>query len=101
MATYRIEATNGSVYEIEADDDWSGDIDTLSVAFGAEGAINAAPDLSQIDCNNVGTDASLSFGATLGLTGYSNVTTAAGFSAVNANGDFDLSGNRRGVKRFS
>ena len=85
------------VMKIEADDDWTGSIDTLSVAFGAEGAINAAPDLSQIDCNNVGTDASLSFGATLGLTGYTNVTTAAGFSAVNANGDFDLSGNRRAV----
>ena len=85
------------VMKIEADDEWTSELASFSVAFGAEGAINVAPDLSQIDCNNVGTDASLSFGATLGLTGYSNVTTAAGFSAVNANGDFDLSGNRRGV----
>ena len=83
--------------KVEADDDWTGNLDTVTVTFGAEGAINVAPDLSQIDANNSGVDGSLSFGSSLALAGYTNVTTTAGGSATNANGDFDLSGIRRGV----
>ena len=33
----------------------------------------------------------------MALTGYTSVSAAAGFSAVNVNADYDLSGNRRGV----
>ena len=83
--------------KVEADDDWTGNLDTVTVTFGAEGAINASPDLSQIDANNSGVDGSLSFGSSLALAGYTNVTTTAGGAATNVNGDFDLSGNRRGV----
>jgi len=85
------------VMKIEADDDWTGYLDTVTIVFGADGVINPAPDLSQIDCNNSGVDGSLSFGSSLSLAGYTNVGTSAGFSAVNVNADYDLSGNRRGV----
>ena len=85
------------VMKIEADDDWSGSISSVTVVFGAEGAINVAPDLADIDCNNSGIDASLSFGSSLALAGYSNVDNSAGFGAVNTNGDYDRSGNRKGI----
>jgi len=85
------------VMKIVADDSWTGYLDTITVAFGVEGSINAAPDLSQIDCNNSGVDGSLSYGSSLALAGYTNVDTSGGFSAVNVNADYDLSGNRRGV----
>tara|TARA_A100001201_G_scaffold143197_1_gene143823 strand:+ start:117 stop:4031 length:3915 start_codon:yes stop_codon:yes gene_type:complete len=87
---------------IEADTSWTGYVSQIDVTFGAgTGTISAIPDLDDIDCNDTGVTAALSFGATKSITDYSDVGTSAGFSAVALNGTYQVeaSGNnlRRGV----
>ena len=91
-------ATNEYVVaRIEADDDWSGYLNSLSVSFGAVGAVSSAPNLSDIDSNNSGVSAKLSFGDTLTKSGYSTVENTAGSTARNANDTYITSGIRRGI----
>jgi len=72
---------------IEADASWTGYVSQITVSFGAgTGTITAIPDLDDIDCNDDGTDCNLSFGTSKSITGYTNSSTAAGFSAVDLNG---------------
>lgn len=56
-----------------------------------------APPLSSIQVNTTFNSAKLSFGATLPISGYTNVTGAAGGSVVDINGSYVASGNRIGV----
>ena len=75
---------------IEADEAWTGHVEDITVSFGAgTGTITPIPDLDDIDCNVDGTDANLSFGSARSITGYTNVGTAAGFSAVDLNGLYE------------
>ena len=64
-------------------------------------APGAAPNLDDIDCNDTGASAKLSFGSTQSISGYTNSSTDAGFSAVDINDSYTAaaSGNnlRRGV----
>ena len=64
-------------------------------------APGAAPNLDNIDCNDSGASAELSFGAGQSISGYTNSNTSAGFSAVDINGTYSstTSGNnlRRGT----
>ena len=64
-------------------------------------APGAAPNLDNIDCNDSGVSAKLSFGAAQSISGYTNSATTAGFSAIDINGTYSsaTSGNnlRRGV----
>jgi len=85
------------VAKIVTDDDWSGYLDSFAVTFGAVNAVNGSPNVNDIDCNQSGVNAKLSFGATLAKGGYTAISTAAGFSAVNANGAYNLSGDRRAI----
>jgi hypothetical protein len=85
------------IMKVEANAGWTGDLSRVTVSFGAEAARNVAPNLSQVDVDTAGTDASLSFGSSLALAGYTNVTNAAGFGAVDANGDYDATGNKIAV----
>jgi hypothetical protein len=72
---------------IEADESWTGYVSQITVSFGAgTGTITAIPDLDDIDCNDDGTDCNLSFGSSKSITGYTNSSTAAGFTAVDLNG---------------
>ena len=76
---------------IEADTSWTGYISQIDVTFGAgTGTISAIPDLDDIDCNDTGVTAALSFGATKSITDYSDVGTTAGFSAVGLNGTYQV-----------
>jgi len=64
-------------------------------------ALGAALALDNIDCNDSGVSAELSFGSSLAASGYTNSSTAAGFSAIDVNGTYAAasSGNhlRKGV----
>jgi len=58
-----------------------------------------APNLDDIDCNDTGVSAELSFGASQGISGYTNVGTAAGFSAVDINGTYGTSTSSNNLRR--
>jgi hypothetical protein len=87
--------------KIETNKSWQGNIDTLQVGFGAVGTVLPSPDTDNIDVNDTGAAAKLSFGASLIKSGYTNVSALGGSTAVNANGVYSISsfsGNiRRGV----
>lgn len=82
---------------IEADADWSGYLDNFAVTFGAVGSVSASPAVDDIDCNQNGVNAKLSFGDDLPKANYIDVSTAAGFSAVNENELYSSSGDRKAV----
>ena len=97
FGTVSIDTNEYIVARIEADSNWDGYIDSLSVSFGAVGSVSASPNVNNIDANNSGINAKLSFGDALTKGGYSTVETTAGASEVNANGTYSLSGLRRGI----
>ena len=98
FGTVTVASNEYIVAKIEADANWSGYIDTLSINFGIVGSVSASPNVGNITSANNGTaTAKLSFGDTLTKSGYSTVETTAGGSEVNANGTYTRSGARRGV----
>ena len=85
---------------IEADANWTGYISQINASFGAgTGTITPIPDLDDIDCNDSGTTALLSFGTTKSITGYENVGTTAGFSAVGLNGLYNQTSSGNNLRR--
>jgi len=85
---------------IEADASWSGYISNIEVTFGAGvGSITEIPDLDDIDCNQDGTDANLSFGSSKTITGYANVGTIAGFSASDLNDFYETDSSSNNLRR--
>ena len=85
---------------IEADAAWSGYISQISVTFGAgTGTITPIPDLDDIDCNDTGVTAALSFGSSKSVSGYTNVGTGAGFSAIDSNGTYQVEASNNNLRR--
>ena len=85
---------------IEADESWTGYISQITVSFGAgTGTISAVPDLDDLDCNDTGVTAALSFGSSKSLTGYTNSGTAAGFSAIDLNGTYQVESDSNNLRR--
>ena len=90
------------VLRIEADSSWTGDISQINVNIGAgTGTLQPVPNLNNINVDQVGVTAKLSFDDTKTIPEYSAVTTTAGFSDIDLNevyeapsGDTDY---RRGV----
>lgn len=77
-----------------------GFISQLSFQLGASAETAATPQiLSDIDANDTGTDVKLSFGSSNGIAGYSNVqgSGVGSMSTINSNGDYTVSGDRRGA----
>ena len=58
-----------------------------------------APNLDDIDCDDTGVSAELSFGASQGISGYTNVGTDAGFSAVDINGTYTVETSANNLRR--
>ena len=58
-----------------------------------------APNLDDVDCNDSGASSELSFGASQAISGYTNVGTAAGFSAVDINGTYGTSTSSNNLRR--
>lgn len=85
---------------IEADASWTGYISQITISFGGgTGSITAIPDLDDIDCNDDGTDSNLSFGSSKSISGYTNVGTAAGFSAADVNALYETDSNSNNLRR--
>ena len=85
---------------IDDDESWTGNITQITVDFGAgTGTLTPVPDLDDIDSDNTGVVANLSFGSSKSITGYSNSNTAAGFSAVNLNGLYETDTSSNNLRR--
>jgi len=90
------------VLRIEADSSWTGNVSQISVNIGAgTGTLHAVPNLDNINVEESGVTAKLSFDDSKTIVEYSAVETGAGFSDVNLNGLYEApSGGtdyRRGV----
>jgi hypothetical protein len=64
-------------------------------------APSPAPDLSSIMLDFTYPSANLSFGITKPISGYTNVSAAAGNTALDINGAYIVGGTRRGATRFA
>lgn len=77
--------------KIEADTSWSGYASQITVDFAAaSGTTSAIPDLDDIDCNDTGVTASLSFGSSKSISGYTNVAAVGNLSAKDINETFQV-----------
>ena len=89
------------VVRIEAEDSWLGNINGVTLSFGAgTGTITAVPDLDDIDCNVDGTDCNLSFGSSKAISGYTSVAASAGIaSALDVNGLYQTAASSNNLRR--
>ena len=62
-------------------------------------APGAAPNLDNVDCNDTGVSAELSFGSSKSISGYTNTATTAGFSATDINGTYAVAASGNNLKR--
>ena len=90
------------VLRIEADSSWTGNISQITVNIGAgTGTLHAIPNLDNINVDQSGVTAKLSFDDSKTIVDYSAVETGAGFSDVNLNGLYEAPADgadyRRGV----
>ena len=87
------------VLKIEADSSWTGYVDDIVVSFGAGTgtAPTEAPVLDDIDVNDSGESVNLSFGSSKTISGYTNVSTSTGNTAIDLNGSFLDSGDKAGA----
>ena len=84
--------------KIVADASWSGYINQLVFTVPAVTSQGTPNVLNDIDANDTGTAAKLSFGASNGIAGYSNATISAiGGSNLDSNDNYAVSGDRRGI----
>lgn len=100
FGTASIAANDYVAIKVEADESWTGNLAQLQFVFGASSETAASPQaLSDIDANNTGTSAKLSFGSSNAIAGFTNVQGGGigSMSTINSNGDYVVSGNRRGV----
>ena len=97
FGTVEIGANEYVVAKIEASHQWTGYIDSLTLSFGAVGSVASSPNVGDLDVNQTGTDANLSFGDVLTKTGYTNVETTAGGSERNANDLYSVASKRYGI----
>jgi hypothetical protein len=85
---------------IKADESWTGYISNITVVIGAgTGTLSPVPDLDDIDCDQDGTDANLSFGAAKSIASYSNPTAAAGFTAADLNDLYQTAETSNNLRR--
>ena len=62
-------------------------------------APGAAPNLDNVDCNDTGVTAKVAFGRGLAVSGYTNSSTAAGFSAIDVNGSYAAASSGNNLKK--
>jgi len=85
--------------KLEADESWAGYINQFQFQLGATtNTTTEAPTLDDIDANNTGVDAVLSFGSSNGVASYSNATgSSISLTNYNSNDAYTRSGDRLGV----
>lgn len=100
LGTAGVQNNDYVVLKVVANSSWTGNISNIVVAFNAgTGAIVAVPDLDDIDCNDTGVVANLSFGSSKAIVGYANSDTTAGFGAVDVNGTYNVSAAANNLRR--
>ena len=88
------------VMKVVADATWTGYISQIQTTFGAgTGTITATPNASNINCTNTGASAKLSFGASKVIGTHTSVGTAAGFTAVDINGAYQIASSGNNLRR--
>jgi hypothetical protein len=88
------------VIRIEALATWTGDINQINVELpGGTGQVNPVVYLTNIDMNNSGVTANLSFGPSKTITGYENVSNIAGYTVVDINEPYDTPANGKDYRR--
>lgn len=99
FGTASVAANDYVVIKIEADESWTGYLSQLSFTFGASAETAATPQvLSDIDANDTGISAKLSFGASNTIADYSNATgSSISLTDFDSNSLYSVSGNRRGI----
>ena len=84
--------------KILADESWAGYVSQLDFTLPANQSQATPEVLSDIDANDTGTSAKLSFGTSNVVTGYSSATgSSISLSNFNSNDLYSVSGNRRGI----
>jgi hypothetical protein len=88
------------VIKMEADESWTGYLSQIQFTFGASTQTpSSAPLLDDIDLDETGITANLSFGSSNGVDGYFNVQGSGlgSMSNIDSNGTYSVSGDTRGV----
>lgn len=100
LGTAAIQNNDYVVMKVVANASWTGNISNISVAFNAgTGDILAVPDLDDIDCNDTGVEANLSFGTSKSIAGYIDSGAGAGFVAVDVNGTYNVAASGNNLRR--
>ncbi len=100
LGTAAIQNNDYVVMKVIANSSWTGNISNINVSFNAgTGAILAVPDLDDIDCNDTGVEANLSFGSSKSIAGYSDSGAGTGFVAVDVNGTYNVSEAANNLRR--
>lgn len=99
FGTASVAANEYVVIKMEADESWTGYLAQLQFTFGASAETAATPQvLSDIDANNTGTSAKLSFGTSNTISDYSNATgSSISLTDFDSNSLYSVSGDRRGI----
>jgi len=88
------------VLKILADSVWTGNVSSITVDFGAgTGTLTPVPDLDDIDSDNTGTTARLSFGSSKSISGYDDPTSSAGFAAADLNDVYQVAEVSNNLRR--
>jgi len=105
IATFGTQSIGTNEYivaKIEASASWTGNIDDITISFGAGTGVapSEAPALDDIDCDDSGTGTKLSFGSAQSISGYTNVAASAGLgSAVDVNGNYIQTNSGNNLRR--
>lgn len=101
FGTAEVSNNENILIKIESNKTWKGSIDDILLTFGAVGSVLPSPDVSQIDVNDTGVAGKLSFGTSLAKTGYNNVLSIGGSTAIDVNNSYNVSSfsnnTRRGI----
>lgn len=98
FGTASVASGDNLIIKIVADASWAGYINSLTFTLPANQSQVSPQSLSDINANDTGTSAKLSFGTSNNVVGYSDATgSSISLTDFNSNGDYTVSGDRRGI----
>ena len=98
FGTASVANNNHIMLKIEADESWAGYISQLDFTLPANQSQATPQVLSDIDANDTGTAAKLSFGTSNSIDGFSNATgSSISLTDFDSNDLYSVSGDRRGI----
>jgi hypothetical protein len=98
FGTASVASNDHMMMKIEADDSWSGYISQLQFNMPANQSQATPQTLSDINANDAGSSANLSFGASNPVSGYSNATgSSISRTDYDSNDNYTISADQRGI----